>query len=70
MKCRVLVLFILRSEDISKQLNSYGFKPVETDSDWKEYWAFQKALEKGDSVVGRGRKSIGGAKKRQGSGRD
>lgn len=50
------------SEDILKQLNSYGFKPTEDSAEWSDYWKFQKSLEKGDSFVGRGRK-IAGAKK-------
>jgi hypothetical protein len=50
-------------EDIQTGLNGFGFKPSENDADWAEYWKFRKALEKGDSVVGRGRKSVGGRKK-------
>lgn len=54
-----------RSEELSKQLNSYGFKPSEHDSGWADYWKFQTALEKGDSAVGRSRRGAAAQKPRK-----
>ncbi|KAJ3037712.1 hypothetical protein HDV00_001361 [Rhizophlyctis rosea] len=40
-------------EHASQLLLSKGFKPVDTEKEWKGYWAFVKAIEKGDTVVRR-----------------
>ncbi|RKO93457.1 hypothetical protein BDK51DRAFT_37291 [Blyttiomyces helicus] len=43
-------------EGISQTLATQGIKPVEGDRKWDGYWAFVKALEKGDSTIKRNTK--------------
>ncbi|KAJ3180044.1 hypothetical protein HDU87_002267 [Geranomyces variabilis] len=38
-------------EHVSRALRAGGHKPAETDVEWAGYWAFVKALQKGDSTV-------------------
>ncbi|KAI8594100.1 hypothetical protein BDZ88DRAFT_503197 [Geranomyces variabilis] len=38
-------------EHVSLSLRAGGHKPAETDVEWAGYWAFVKALQKGDSTV-------------------
>ncbi|KAJ3162406.1 hypothetical protein HDU86_004886 [Geranomyces michiganensis] len=45
-------------EHVSRALRDGGHKPAETDAEWAGYWAFVKALQKGDSTVRKSTRKI------------